>query len=260
MHWPRFLFLWLPAEAILLATTIILVNDPNGHPMPIVGLEQSCKELSYTCGLPTGALVLAITFTAFIVIYFLYYTYTVYRVFLIFYGLPYNQFRMGNLVIRLQVRLRGMAFAFFVLASLCFFYIQFNSCDSFILIFFGLMPVQFVMTVVAVANSILATPKRPEETAILQVWLQGKSKKYQSADMYLASWREETLKRNSRPMHGNSLSTPIVSYFPSLTLQSLLGRRRTFLPSVKSACPPCLPAPSRTSAWTASPCSASKRP
>lgn len=81
---------------------------------------------------------------------------------------------MANMIIRMQFQLRGMASFFILLTFVLYFFIQFNSCSSIFLTFFGIMPVQLMLTLVTVVNAILMMPNPPDESFILQVWLQGK--------------------------------------------------------------------------------------
>ena len=88
--------------------------------------------------------------------------------------LPYNQFRMGNLIIRLQTRIRTFSFIFYILAFLISFVAGSESCSTFVLLRFGLTPAQIVVTASIVCWGWLSMPIRPDEKAILQVWLQGR--------------------------------------------------------------------------------------
>jgi len=136
------------------------------------GDGQSCRNVDYDCSYPTATLVLISLYTVSIFVYFVYYIFVVCRVFRTFYQLPYTKYRMGNLVIRMQVHLRGIAFAFFPVTALTYHFVRLDSCASYIQFGYGLQPMQLVATVLAIANGFLATPRKPDETAILQVWLQ----------------------------------------------------------------------------------------
>eukprot|EP00887_Chlorella_sp_A99_P005583 scaffold1.g5583.t1 len=93
---------------------------------------------------------------------------------------PYTSFRMGNLVVRLQARgagdgggvgwarLRILAICFFVASSVIYTFVGINTCASYLTSWLGYLPMQLVMSAVAVANARIFMPKRPHDTAILQ--------------------------------------------------------------------------------------------
>lgn len=82
-------------------------------------------------------------------------------------------YRMGNTIIRLQIRIRTFAFVFFVATFLISFIAGSESCSTFVLIRFGLTPAQLVMTASVFCWGLLAMPVNPQQKAVLQVWLQG---------------------------------------------------------------------------------------
>lgn len=171
VHWPK-LPLWVAMEACLLALTVEIVRGETSFGGTEGSGTGNCREATYTCSFSKAGSVLANVVAALAILYLFVYIAMVRRVFQNFYQLPYSQYRIGNLAIRLQVRLRGLAFAFFVATIIGYFYIDIGTCSSYILSWYGLTPMQLVMTIVAATQGYLALPNRPGQTSILQVWLQ----------------------------------------------------------------------------------------
>lgn len=169
VHW-RKLPMWVSMEGLLLALTLVLVRNPS----PFNALQgASCQNsVGISCGYGQAGQILSNLVAAWAILYLVLYLVIVWLVFRHFYSRSYIQFRVGNLAIRLQIRLRGMAFAFFIAAIVGYFYVDRGTCSSYILSWYGLTPMQFVMTVVAITQGYLAMPTRPNETAILQVWFE----------------------------------------------------------------------------------------
>lgn len=183
LHYKR-IIVWCIMESFLIALSVILANNNsnNNYVSPHSGATPAdistppaaaaaCGEVEYDCSLSPAALVLEALITASACIYVVYYFYLVRKVFLSLYKLPYNQYKMGNAIIRLQVRLRGLSYAFFLVTIITYNYVNFNTCQSFMYSWLGLTPMQIVMTAVVIAQGFLSVPKRPGR-AILQVWLQ----------------------------------------------------------------------------------------
>lgn len=139
LHWPK-LPMWLGFEAVQLALALQLVTDPSPQPAPLP--QQSCRDVHYDCTFSSATLVLVALTTGFILGYLVMYLIYVLRTFRVFKTLPYNQYRMGNVVIRLQVRLRGLALVFFVLSAISYTWVGFNTCPSFIISWYGYAPMQ----------------------------------------------------------------------------------------------------------------------
>jgi hypothetical protein len=177
VHWPK-LSLWIIMEGCLIGLTIDLDRHPAGLPVFTSGpttfssSQTSCNYIEYTENFTTTSNVLSNIVAALSIIYLLLYTYIIWCSFRIFYALPYTKFRMGNLILRLQVRQRSIAFAFFIATIVVYFYVRRGSLAALILSLYGLTPMQVVNTVVVIAQAYLASPKKPEQKAILQVWLQ----------------------------------------------------------------------------------------
>jgi hypothetical protein len=79
---------------------------------------------------------------------------------------------MANLILRLQVRQRALTFAFFIATIIVYFYVRRGTLSALILSWYGFTPMQIVNTIVVIAQVYLSSPKKPDQTAILQVWLQ----------------------------------------------------------------------------------------
>lgn len=174
VHWPK-LGLWVTMEGLLLGLSIDLAQNPTSSQVPgqaPLAPGQSCRNAHYTCSFSTTGEVLSSLVAATAISYLLVYVSYIYKSFRVFYNLPYAPFRMGNLILRLQLRQRSVAFTFFIATIICYFYVRHGSCGSYVLSWYGFTPMQLVMTVVACTQGYLSAPKKPEQAAILQVWLQ----------------------------------------------------------------------------------------
>ncbi|KAL4431079.1 hypothetical protein ABPG75_006335 [Micractinium tetrahymenae] len=168
-HW-RKLPLWCASEAILLSLTLMIQTDPNQMTMdPSI---TDCRYQNYDCSWkPTQLVLLCLNVTC-LVVYWILYMFNILRAFNNLQHRPYSQFRMANLTVRLQVRMRSLSIGFFVLCVIVYSFVKLGTCSSFVLSWFGYVPMQVVMTVTAIANAFMYMPKRPLESGILQVWLQ----------------------------------------------------------------------------------------
>ncbi|GAB4817731.1 hypothetical protein N2152v2_004777 [Parachlorella kessleri] len=172
VHWPK-LGLWVAFEAVLLALTGYLdhLDLPVKTSEP-AGTELKCRDWQYNCAFDGPSLGLAIAMEVIIVAYATAYLLTIRRSFQLLAKLPYKQYRMANL----NVRLRALAFLFFILCTVVYIFVHINSCASLIFSWLGFLPMQassrFVMTCIAAGSAFLYMPKKPGEMGILQVWLQ----------------------------------------------------------------------------------------
>jgi Lipase (class 3) len=179
VHWPK-LILWSCMEAFLLGLSIDLDRHPAGVAVNSTSTtadrntsqEESCRYLEYEENFTTVGNVLSSLIAATSIIYLFFYTFLIFYCFRIFYALPYTKFRMANLIIRLQVRQRALTFAFFIATIIVYFYFRRGTLAALILSWYGLTPMQIVNTIVVISQVYLSSPKKPEQTAILQVWLQ----------------------------------------------------------------------------------------
>eukprot|EP00890_Picochlorum_soloecismus_P000351 jgi/Picsp_1/1316/NSC_04797-R1_alpha beta-hydrolase len=167
-HWKPVVFVWLPTQAGVTGVSVTAQLD-------LPGKDRGCdptRSSSYDCSLSTSAIVFG-SFTVLMVgVYLVNYVVTLYRVFSSLYCVPYNQFRMANLVVRLQVRIRGFSFVFFAVTPIVYYFVRMNSCSSYAFSWLGMAPMQVVETVVALVQSMLSSPANPHTLAVLQVWLQ----------------------------------------------------------------------------------------
>jgi len=178
VHWPKF-SLWIILEGCLLGLSIDLDRHPAGIPVSTGGgttvtstSQTSCKSIEYTENYTTTSHVLSNIVAAVSILYLLLYAYIIWYSFCILYALPYTKFRMANIIVRLQVRQRACVFAFFIATIIVYFYVKRGSLAASILTWYGFTPMQVVNTVVVIAQAYLQSPKKPEQQAILQVWLQ----------------------------------------------------------------------------------------
>ncbi|KAL4431078.1 hypothetical protein ABPG75_006334 [Micractinium tetrahymenae] len=164
-HW-RKLPLWLTLEAVLLALTLVIETDPNQVTLdPAI---TDCRYQNYDCSWKPAPVVLLALNVACLVVYWMAYMFYVLRAFNNLKHRPYSQFRMANLT----VRMRSLSIGFFVLCVIFYTFVKLGTCSSFVLSWFGYLPMQLVMTATAIANAYICMPKRPLEAGILQVWLQ----------------------------------------------------------------------------------------
>ena len=172
LHW-RKAGLWVCMEVCLLGLSIELVtHSPSSSVILDTSTTTSCHDLQYSCDFTTAGHVFANFVTASAVLYLLWYFTFIYRAFRTYYSQPYGHFRMENMILRLQLRQRALVFTFFILNIIVYFYVKRATCASYVLAWYGMAPMQVVMTSVALARAFLATPMRTDKTAILQVWLQ----------------------------------------------------------------------------------------
>ncbi|GAB4817725.1 hypothetical protein N2152v2_004771 [Parachlorella kessleri] len=172
VHWPK-LGPWLVFEGVLLGLTGYLdhMNVASKAYRP-PGTEDDCTEWQYNCSLGGPALGLVIALQVLIVAYAVIYVLSIRRSFKLLNKLPYKQFRMANFIVRLQVRLRLISFLFFILCTVVYLFVHIGSCSSFISSWLGFLPMQFVMTCIAISGAFMVMPKKPGEMGILEVWLQ----------------------------------------------------------------------------------------
>lgn len=171
LHWPV-LLLWLPLEGFLLAYTILLSNFGSIHLLTNPNDSESVNLDSAVCPSTTAETVLSSLVGSAAIVYLIVYIIIVRRIFVNLYGLPYNKNRMGNLLIRMNVRLIGSAFCFFIISIIIYFYVDFDTCAAYFVSWMGFTPAQLVLTAVSLAQAYLFTPRRPDSTSVLQVWLQ----------------------------------------------------------------------------------------
>ena len=165
-HWKPVMFVWLPTQVGVTGVSVMAQLD-------LPGKESGCDPtLSYDCSLSTSSIIFGSLTVLMVAVYLVNYFVTLYRVFSSLYCVPYNQFRMANLVVRLQLRIRGFSFIFFAVTPIVYFFVRMNSCSSYAFSWLGMAPMQVVETVVALVQSMLSSPANPHTLAVLQVWLQ----------------------------------------------------------------------------------------
>lgn len=171
VHWPK-LVIWLLYEGLLVALSVLLYRTPasagaTGDPEFCLG-----PDFEFDCSMTTAQLVLVNLVFAGMVGWWLLYVWYIRAGFMDLRSRPYSKYKMANITLRFQMRLRSLAFSFFVLSCAVSFYVEFNSCGSYIVSWLGLLPMQVVMSAVACAYGYAYMPKRPADLGILQVWLQ----------------------------------------------------------------------------------------
>ncbi|KAK9814194.1 hypothetical protein WJX72_002000 [[Myrmecia] bisecta] len=88
---------------------------------------------------------------------------------------PYEDYRMANISLRLQLKLRGPAVLLYVASMICLALIGLGSCHSYLFIWLGPVPMQIVQSTVAAVAARISAPRcvlGDKDDPVLQVWLQ----------------------------------------------------------------------------------------
>ncbi|KAK9902044.1 hypothetical protein WJX75_002353 [Coccomyxa subellipsoidea] len=174
-HWPKFI-LWAVFEGQLMLVLYWYVSGRGDASKPTVippGLENNCDDWLYSCITTPVQQGLIGILVAIGYVYFFLYLYFIGKAYLILRGLPYTQYKMGNLMVRLHLRLRLTIILFFAFSFALLWFVRSNTCSSYLTTWGGMLPLQVVTTAVVVAWSYFTMPMDPDaRTPILGVWLQ----------------------------------------------------------------------------------------
>eukprot|EP01025_Chloroclados_australasicus_P036388 TRINITY_DN3709_c0_g3_i1.p1 TRINITY_DN3709_c0_g3~~TRINITY_DN3709_c0_g3_i1.p1 ORF type:complete len:845 (-),score=70.90 TRINITY_DN3709_c0_g3_i1:314-2827(-) len=119
---------------------------------PQCGQHPDCSSNSYTLSFTIIQLVILLIYLVSTIVY----------VKLTFQQLRkrrYQDFRMGNILVRLQVRLRMATFGIFLLSVVLLWIVDLGTCESFAFTWLGLLPVNWVFTCFTIVEMLLMTPK-----------------------------------------------------------------------------------------------------
>ncbi|KAL4421963.1 hypothetical protein ABPG77_010986, partial [Micractinium sp. CCAP 211/92] len=176
-HWHK-LLLWCAVEAVTLSLTVVFQANTNQATMDPNIID--CRNQDFDCSWKPAPLVLLSLNITCLVVYWLSYTFYILRALNNLKHRPYSEFRMANVTVRVQIRMRSPSIMFFTLCIVCYGFVKLGTCSSYVISWFGYLPMQVVMTITAIANAYMSMPKRPLEASIPQarqsrqfvVWLQ----------------------------------------------------------------------------------------
>ncbi|KAK9807443.1 hypothetical protein WJX73_007832 [Symbiochloris irregularis] len=176
VHWPLGI-LWIVAECAVVANCIFYATGSGSSSIQIYRpanvAEGDCKHYIYNCSITNVQMGLVGLMLFFPVLYFFIFCLYLRRAFAALSNEPYSDFKVGNLLIRLMVRLRLGVFAFFILSIVLLYFIKYNSCRVYADTWLGLTPLHIAESASVVCWSFVAMPKNPVgEPPLLQVWLQ----------------------------------------------------------------------------------------
>ncbi|GAB4816055.1 hypothetical protein N2152v2_003101 [Parachlorella kessleri] len=147
---PELLLLWLPAQA---AVTILLVWTTGG----IVRLDANCqthkdRRIYYAITSTVAGVFLIMIGTYFLFMYLARRELA---------KLPYSKYRAPNMGLKLQVHIQLVMAAISFLCITFMWYIHLGNCNSYVLVWFGMLPMQLTMTSLAVISCVMVTPVDP---------------------------------------------------------------------------------------------------
>ncbi|KAK9814286.1 hypothetical protein WJX72_003434 [[Myrmecia] bisecta] len=169
------LILWVVYEALLITA---FVYKPHKLAPGAIGQApwqgSPCDTAHFICGsdpVNTAVVAVLVSITLFYLLVSLLTTIKSLRRVM---RLPYQDYRMANVALRLQLKLRGPGVALFIASLICLCLIRLGSCRSFLFIWLGLLPMQLVQTTIAAVASHISNPRcmQGKDDPVLQVWLQ----------------------------------------------------------------------------------------
>ncbi|KAK9804297.1 hypothetical protein WJX72_005360 [[Myrmecia] bisecta] len=173
-HWPK-LLLWGAMEvAVVLCVCWYAYGPDEKRPSRVhipPGQEADCSAWSFDCSNTSRQLGLVILMVALAIAYLVLFAAFMYRTWRALAAKPVVEFKMGFVIVRLQLRMRGIVAAFFVLSMVLLWLARSNTCAAFTFTWLGLLPMQVVMTATVVTWCFFCMPKDPDTAPLLQVWL-----------------------------------------------------------------------------------------
>ncbi|KAK9807450.1 hypothetical protein WJX73_008432 [Symbiochloris irregularis] len=177
VHWPLAL-LWIAGECAIVAVVTVYATGTGNYPNsgafrpPDVAVGD-CKNYVYNCStkpLQIGVNGIMLTFP---VLFFVVFCVYLRQAFRRLKHQPYSDFKIGNLLVRLMVRVRLAVFFFFILSILLLYFVNYKSCRGYTATWLGLTPLHIAESASVVCWSFVAMPKSPRgKPPLLQVWLQ----------------------------------------------------------------------------------------
>eukprot|EP00208_Stichococcus_sp_RCC1054_P005346 CAMPEP_0206142186 /NCGR_PEP_ID=MMETSP1473-20131121/15880_1 /ASSEMBLY_ACC=CAM_ASM_001109 /TAXON_ID=1461547 /ORGANISM="Stichococcus sp, Strain RCC1054" /LENGTH=1445 /DNA_ID=CAMNT_0053537075 /DNA_START=238 /DNA_END=4575 /DNA_ORIENTATION=- len=185
-HWPKFV-LWFLSMVISIAFAAVLEHDHKVGRIPLQpavsvagtpprsftdSFAQRCNS-DYNCKLDDRALAIACVNVALLLLMLLTWCYYILRALREISKRSYNDHRMGNLTVRLQIRNKGYAVLFFLISMILLFYVNLDSCASYSETIVGLLPMQICLSVISIGGCFAYMPQSPGRVQpVLQIWLQ----------------------------------------------------------------------------------------
>ncbi|KAK9814642.1 hypothetical protein WJX72_009144 [[Myrmecia] bisecta] len=171
VHAPK-LILWIIFEVcLLLAYTHIPPTPPRAD---TDGPFVSCLDAHYSCGTDRFTTAMTAICVSVIILILLTSLVLVLKSLRRVMGKPYEDYRMANIALRLQVRLRGPAVLLYSACIVCLALVRVGSCTSLLFTWLGMFPMQLVQSTIAAVAARMMQPRClvGSDDVILQVWLQ----------------------------------------------------------------------------------------
>ncbi|KAK9865737.1 hypothetical protein WJX84_003638 [Apatococcus fuscideae] len=172
IHIPK-MFVWAVFEALVIVISIHFQSlNFESHVVSTDGFTD-CRFFNYSCTVDAFSIGLTCAIFGMWVLYLVLWALSLYRAIKGLQRIPYNNFKMANLNVRMQVRTRATGNTMFLLTVCLLWFGNPSSCSSFIFTIPGFADLHIVETSLAVALAYFYMPKTPIlENSILQVWLQ----------------------------------------------------------------------------------------
>ncbi|KAK9813862.1 hypothetical protein WJX73_002319 [Symbiochloris irregularis] len=177
VHWPLGI-LWVLSEVAVVADCWHYAsgsgnNVNSGIRRPAGVPLGDCKNYVYDCSITRLQIGLVGLMLAFPVFYFVIFCIYLRQAFVHLKDQPYSDFKIGNLIVRLMVRIRLAVFSFFILSIVLLYFVKYKSCRVFSDTWLGLTPLHIAESASVVCWSFVAMPKSARgKPPLLQAWLQ----------------------------------------------------------------------------------------
>ncbi|GAB4816056.1 hypothetical protein N2152v2_003102 [Parachlorella kessleri] len=175
---PDLLLLWVPAQATIVVMLVWLtgggigtrtsctsIYDPGCAPEGALPAKAGlpCQDWGWSCNLADMGIYYGITstmaglFLIMIATYFLF-MYLARRELA---KLPYSKYRVPDMGLRLQVHIQVVMAALFFLCVIFMWFVHAGTCNSYVLAWYGMLPMQLAMSSLAVINAVMVCPVDP---------------------------------------------------------------------------------------------------
>ncbi|GMH41168.1 hypothetical protein BSKO_09078 [Bryopsis sp. KO-2023] len=162
-NWWVFL-IWVVLEAIFAVSMYLCHFKPE-----LLFGEEDLSPKQVMCNMSPTIVVLVGTLTGIFGFYHILGTYFIYRGYKQLTKKPYHKYRGMNVQLRYHFLCSGTVGDLVAFSFLFLFWLRYDSCATGILTMFGILPCQFVMTVLAVVMCILDMPVEPGKRLTLAV-------------------------------------------------------------------------------------------
>ncbi|GMH44518.1 hypothetical protein BSKO_12470 [Bryopsis sp. KO-2023] len=154
-HWWLFL-IWFSFQGVFGALLFLRYM----HPELLVGHQIELGKV-VRCHMPTAMIVLVGILNAMLLLYHILGMFFIWRGYKQLVKRPYNMFRGMHIELRYHFLCSGTVGDLISISFMCLFWVRYNSCATGILSWFGILPCQFVMTVLAIVMCIFDMPVKP---------------------------------------------------------------------------------------------------